>query len=419
MNAPRDFLLPDLGEGLTEAELISWSVAVGDHVEVDQPLCEVETAKAVVEIPAPFSGTVAAQHAAPGEVVPVGRPLVAIDEDGDSTPTPASASADSAPPNLAGSGPLPHRPARPGWRRRSQGNTRERRSALPAARKAARALGVPLDSVPASRPDGVVTAADVQAYAADSAAGGSRSHRDGDETASAGPTTSETRVPTTGVRRATAEAVAGSARTIPHATAFRTVDVTASIELLDRLHDAADYRDVHLTPLTVVANAALVALRRHPVFNSAWDEDTGEIIEHSAVNLGVAVAGPRGLTVPNLRSADDLGLRGLAGALTELVEDARGARSTVADLTGGTFTITNVGVFGLDAGTAIINPGESAILCLGSVARRPWVVDDQLTVRSVATLGLSFDHRLIDGEQAGLFLGAMAEVLENPLRLAE
>ncbi|WP_182359923.1 dihydrolipoamide acetyltransferase family protein [Tomitella gaofuii] len=457
MSAPMDFLLPDLGEGLTEAELLSWSVAVGDTVELDQQVCEVETAKAVVELPAPIAGTVVALHAEPGATVVVGEPLVSIDtgtgttappateghgaaspgeEDAPATESPGAAEApaavEPAPPTLVGSGPLPHRPGRTGWRRRSHATPatafrtgrEDGPRAKPSARKAARTLGVDLTAVRPARDDGVITEDDVAVHADGRDAGG----RD------AGGDEDVRRTPADAFRRATAEAVTASARSIPHASGFRTVDVTTAMDLLRRLRVtagstdtdpdtgtggyAADFRGVRPTPLTLVAKAVLVALARHPLVNASWDEAGEAIVEHPHVNLGIAVAGPHGLTVPHIPAADSLGLAGLAASLDELVTEARAGRTPPARLRGGTFTITNIGVFGLEAGNAVINPGESAILSLGAVARRPWVCDDALAVRDVVTLGLSFDHRIIDGELAGRFLATVAGALENPLRLA-
>lgn len=424
MTAPAEFVLPDLGEGLTEAELLSWSVAVGDAVEQDQRLCEVETAKAVVELPAPHAGTVTALHAEPGTTVAVGAPLVTIaeagapesadaaQEDPEAAEDPAATQEgpEAAVPALVGSGPIAHRPGRPGWRRRSRpgGTAPQARTggdvrvpAQPAARRAARERGVDLADVPPRRADGVRTAEDVDRYAPDGRGDGLR------------------RTTPDAFRRATAEAVAGSARAVPHATAFRTVDLTTALTLLDRLRDSRDAPAVRLTPLVLVAAAAVTALRSHPLLNSAWDEDTGEIVGRTQVNLGIAVAGPRGLTVPNIPRADRLGLLDLAAAIEDSADTARAGRTEPARLRGGTFTITNIGVFGLEAGTAIINPGEAAILSLGTAAPRPWVCDGSLTVRTTATLGLSFDHRLIDGAEAGGFLASVASALENPLLLAD
>lgn len=418
MSGPAEFVLPDLGEGLTEAELLSWSVAVGDTVEQDQQLCEVETAKAVVELPAPHAGTVAALHAEPGTTIAVGAPLVTID------PGAAEEDADAAPPSLVGSGPLARRPGRAGWRRRSRpgragptfpagagdadvpGPGRRRVPATPSARRAARGRGVDLADVPAERADGVRTAEDVDRYTPDTADGARDDGGDARRT-----------VPDA-FRRATADAVAGSARTVPHATAFRTADLTTALGLLDRLRGTDEARDVRLTPLTLVAAAVVGALRDHPALNSAWDEDTGEIVGHAHVNLGIAVAGPRGLTVPNIPRADRHGLLGLAAAIDEAAHSARTGRTEPARLRGGTFTITNIGVFGLEAGTAIITPGEAAILSLGAVAPRPSAHEGSLALRTTATLGLSFDHRVIDGAEAGAFLASVTSALENPLLLA-
>lgn len=436
MSAVREFPLPDLGEGLTDAELVSWSVAVGERVEVDQTLCEVETAKAIVDLPSPFAGTVSARQAEQGDTVTVGAPLVTIDADDDSPgggepaePAQEAHAPDGAPPaTLVGSGPLARHPARAGWRRRSaaraaSGRPAPRTPATPAARKAARETGVDVDAVAASRADGVVTEADVARAGAEqhhgTPPGAAAPAAPGGSADAASAVAADRSTPSVAVRRATARTVSRGAREIPHASAFRRVDVTASTDLLDKLRGQPDFRDVRLTPLTVVANAVLVALRKDPIVNSAWDEEAEAVVERRTVDLGIAVAGDRGLTVPHIRAADRLGLRGLARALTDLVDDARTGRSTPADLAAGTFSITNIGVFGLDAGTAIITPGESAVLSLGTVAPAPWVDRGAIAVRTVATLGLSFDHRIIDGAQAGRFLAVVADVLANPLRLAD
>ena len=419
--ATTQFLLPDLGEGLTDAELVSWAVAVGDVIELNQPLCEVETAKALVELPSPYAGTVRALLVAEGQTAEVGDPLIEIAVAGAAPgqpPEPAS------PALLVGSGPLPHRPSR--LRRYSphrpepqpphaqppdaqppaaQPSAARRPEAKPAARKLARELGVELGAVTGSGPAGVITVDDVRAEATP---------------LGPAPNTGDNRITTRrvhGVRRAMADAMALSARTIPQVTEFLTVDVTASMDLMRALRAEPDYADLNLTPLTLLAYALLDALREHPELNSSWDPDTEQVLERSYVNLGIAVASPRGLIVPNIKDAQSLRLSGLARAIDTLARDARDAASTPADLLGGTITITNIGVFGVDSGTPLINPGEAAILCLGTVAERPWVQDGQLCVRETTTLGLTFDHRLADGEQASLLLSRLGRSLSNPLLL--
>ncbi|MDG3015205.1 dihydrolipoamide acetyltransferase family protein [Speluncibacter jeojiensis] len=424
------FFLPDLGEGLTEADLVSWSVAVGDRVELNQTIAEVETAKALVELPSPFAGTVTQLLAEPGSTVAVGTPVIAID-----TPTGTGTDADSpgqnddasgGAPVLVGSGPLPPRPSR---RRHLQSATVPRNglsgsatttpaaqlhpAAKPSTRKLARDLGVDLTVVDGTGPDGLVTDDDVRAVA---------------KTSGAVPDAvvpdrvtpeRETRTPIRGVRKHTADAVTRSAFTAPHVTEFLTVDVTAAVELLRDLRDTPSYAGLHATPLALVARVLLLALRAHPELNATWDGERCEIVTKHYVNLGIAVAGPRGLTVPNIKDAHLLGLRELCRELDDLAETARSGRTTPAALSGGTVTITNVGVFGVDAGTPILTPGEAAILCLGAIRQRPWVHRGELAVRSVTTLGLSFDHRLVDGEQGSRLLADIGAMLENPLRLAD
>ncbi|MGW5075748.1 dihydrolipoamide acetyltransferase family protein [Rhodococcus sp. NPDC004095] len=413
-----EFRLPDLGEGLTEAELMSWSVAVGDTVALNQVIAEVETAKAAVELPSPFAGTVLALLAAPGDTVPVGAPLIRIGD--------AGATSEPLPPAqgsvLVGYGPAAQPASRRRTRRRdggavtadtdggavTPGGTRDeaaRPDAKPSARRLARELGVDLATVPGTGSGGAITVTDVEA----AATGGGR-----DSAPQAGR---ESRTPIRGVRKQTAAAMTRSAFTAPQVTVFVTVDVTASMELLDRLRKTAPFAGLTLTPLSLVAKAMLVALRSRPELNASWDEVRQEIVTKHYVNLGVATATERGLLVPTVKDAHDMTLVDLTRAIGESTATARAGHATPADLTGGTITITNVGVFGVDAGTAILTPGEAAIVCLGAIARRPWVVDDEVVPRWVTTLGLSFDHRLVDGEQGSQFLADVAAILTDPLTL--
>jgi pyruvate dehydrogenase E2 component (dihydrolipoamide acetyltransferase) len=230
-------------------------------------------------------------------------------------------------------------------------------------------------------------------------------------------TSREERIPIRGVRKYTAQAMVRSAFTAPHVTEFITVDMTATMELLARLKASPAFDGVKLTPLTLVARALIVALRRNPSLNSAWDDEDDEIVLKRYVNLGIAAATPRGLVVPNVKDADRMSLRELAAALEQLTLTAREGKSSPADLSGGTITITNVGVFGVDTGTPILNPGEAAILCFGAIRRQPWVIDDAVTIRSLTTLGLSFDHRLVDGQQGSQLLYDLSRILEDPLNL--
>ncbi|WP_137875803.1 dihydrolipoamide acetyltransferase family protein [Rhodococcus sp. Q] len=387
-----EFRLPDLGEGLTDAELVSWTVAAGDVVTLNQPIAEVETAKAGVELPSPFAGVVVELLAEPGTIVAVGAPLIRID----TTDLPEQA-APHGDPVLVGYGPTTQtgtRRRRPPPAPRPDDGPQARPDATPSARRLARELGVDLATVRGSGPGGAVTVGDLG---------------DVGNIGTAEP--GETRTPVHGVRKRTADAMVRSAFTAPHVTVFVTADVTASMDLLDRLRATAAFTEITLTPLALVAKAMLVSLRTHPELNSSWDEERQEIVTFGHVNLGVAVATDRGLLVPTVRDAHAMTLLDLAQALSGAAAAARAGTSTAADLTGGTITVTNVGVFGVDAGTPILVPGQAAILCLGAVARRPWVVDDRVVPRWVTTLGLSFDHRVVDGEQGSRFLADVATLL--------
>ncbi|UXM93162.1 dihydrolipoamide acetyltransferase family protein [Paenarthrobacter sp. JL.01a] len=434
----KEFRLPDLGEGLTESEILSWKVAVGDTVTLNQVIAEVETAKAVVELPSPFAGTVAALHEQPGTVVEVGKPIVSFEVDdagisnGNGAPVAGGTSADGGSddadqaspakrePNLVGYGAVVEHSGRPARRARSQQQpagpaaepvipqraepAAERPRSTPPVRKLARDLGIDLEQVSGTGPGGLITREDVQAFTGTTEAPSAPVSQEG----------RETRTPIKGVRKFTAAAMVASAFTAPHVTEFLTVDVTATMELLARLKGNKAFEGYKLTPLTIAAKAVLVALRNNPTLNSRWDESSQEIIQFNYVNLGIAAATPRGLTVPNIKDADQLTLRELSTALTELTETARAGKTSPADLSGGTISITNIGVFGIDAGTPILNPGEAAILALGAVRKAPWVVDDQLAVRQVMSLSLSFDHRLVDGEQGSRFLADLGAILGDP-----
>lgn len=411
-----EFRLPDLGEGLTEAELVSWSVAVGDAVALNQVIAQVETAKAVVELPSPYAGTVLALLAEPGATVAVGAPLIRIGERGagpaeDSEPGPEASGTGSV---LVGYGPTAAAPSR----RRTPGaaapptpgsaaSAPVRPDAKPSARKLARELGVDLSEVPGSGAGGAITTVDVRAV------------RDAEPSAPLPEATAprETRTPIRGVRKQTADAVVRSAFTAPHVTEFLTVDVTASTDLLAALRATPAYAGLKLTPLALVARVLVAMLRPHPALNSSWDEERQEIVTRHYVNLGIAAATPRGLLVPTIRDAHLMNLLELTRAIDGLTETARAGRATPADLSGATVSVTNVGVFGVDAGTPILGPGQAAILCLGAIAPRPWVVEDRVVVRQVVTLGLSFDHRLVDGEQGSRFLADVGATLTDPLTL--
>ncbi len=401
-----EFRLPDLGEGLTDAELLSWAVSVGDTVTLNQPIAEVETAKAVVQLPSPFTGTVLALLAAAGDTVPVGAPLIRI---GDRYPESDAPQSDSV---LVGYGPAAAPTSRRASRRRTAAPptgavavAATRPDAKPSARRLARELGVDLASVPGTGAGGAVIPADVESF------------RERTGTEAGESVDGETRTPIRGLRKETAAAMVRSAFTAPHVTEFVTVDVSASMNLLDRLRSAPEFADLNLTPLPLVAKAVLVAARSHPGVNATWDEERQEIVTKHYLHLGVATATERGLLVPTIRNAHTMNLIELTGAIGAAVAAARAGTSTPADLSGGTITITNVGVFGIDTGTPILPPGQAAILALGAIARRPWVVGDDVVPRWVTTLALSFDHRLVDGELGSRFLADVAATLTDPLTL--
>lgn len=452
----QDFKLPDLGEGLPEAELVQWMVAEGDTVKLNQTIAEVETAKAVVELPSPYAGTVAALHAAAGDVIEVGSVLISFDIGGDS-PAPAPAAPEKKPaeepakaePNLVGYGAAPRGSARPQRRSRASGGGRtavsdtavleaaphdaihlndiadrpiERPRSTPPVRLFAKQLGVDLAMVEATGASGIITRSDVEEYAervgASAPASAPVAHREAmsEDRIPATPGERTTRTPIRGVRKHTAEAMVRSAFTAPHVTTFLTVDVTATTELIASFKADRSLQEHKIGVMAVAAKAVCLALARHPGLNSRWDEAAGEIVEHHYVNLGIAAATGRGLVVPNIRDAQDLTLVELADAIRALAETARAGKTQPADMMGGTFSITNVGVFGVDAGTPILNPGEAGILAVGAVRRQPWEHRGEIALRDVMTLALSFDHRLVDGEQGSRFLVDVGDVLREPGR---
>lgn len=514
--------MPDVGEGLTEAEVVSWHVAVGDTVAVNQVIVEIETAKAVVELPSPYAGTVGELLVEPGQTVAIGAAIIAVEtaEAGATAagPAPAAPAAPAPAPaaparaeeagarigeagkdgriaTLVGYGPQPGTLAR---RRRRSGAAapvaaasgdrgfrtgdragsgssspaadhgpassapapEDRHSgtegriqhgssfpaddqgtaprsapgtaggnvsasgataagglvplAKPPVRKLARDLGVDLRAVSGTGAGGVITREDVEAFAPETRETPGRPEPVAVGGVQREPVRGVRREPVRGVRKATATAVVSSAFTAPHVTEFLAVDLTETMALRDRLRVTRAYAEVKLTPLALVAKAACLAVRRTPEVNASWDEAADEIVYYDRVQLGIAAATPRGLIVPKIRDADILGLLDLARALGELTATARAGKTPPADLVGGTFTITNVGVFGVDTGTPILNPGEAAILAVGSIKPTPWVVDGELAVRTVCQLSLSFDHRLVDGEQGSRFLADVGALLTDP-----
>jgi len=439
----KEFALPDLGEGLTESELVSWRVAVGDTVQLNQIIAEVETAKALVELPAPYEGRVSQLFVEPGVTVSVGERIVAFEVGGPEEPAPDAptrdaqvpAVVDAPEPNLVGYGAKADSTARPQRRARvaafasgattvpdarvaapsdvpSAAPTADRPRSTPPVRKLAREHGVDLASIAGTGERGLVTRHDLEAFL--EAATGAASTGATTAASAATPTGRETRIPIKGVRKATAEAMVRSAFTAPQATVFLTVDATPTMELVERLRAAAESPERRPGLLTVIAKALCIAVRRTPEVNARWDDPAQEIVQFGYVNLGIAAATPRGLVVPTVRDADALGLGDLAASIRSLAETARAGRTAPESMTGGTITITNVGVFGIDAGTPILTPGEAAILAVGAVRRQPWEFRGEVALRDVLTLALSFDHRLVDGEQAARFLADIGRIVSDP-----
>ncbi|MET7651752.1 MULTISPECIES: dihydrolipoamide acetyltransferase family protein [unclassified Streptomyces] len=478
----REFKMPDVGEGLTEAEILKWYVQPGDTVTDGQVVCEVETAKAAVELPIPYDGVVRALHFPEGTTVDVGMPIIAVDVAGGAAGAPvaevpaqaaaqapptsevtkAAAPAAAAPAAVApkaeaakpvGSGRQPvlvgYGVAASSTKRRPRKGpeiavpqvpdtvqaelnghggapaVKERPLAKPPVRKLAKDLGVDLAAVVPSGPDGIITREDVHAAAAPAAPAVSAAGpaTQAPVTASASvpvpsyDTARETRVPVKGVRKATAAAMVGSAFTAPHVTEFVTIDVTRTLKLVEELKQDKDMQGLRVNPLLLIARALLVAIKRNPEINASWDEAAQEIVVKHYVNLGIAAATPRGLLVPNIKDAHAKTLPQLAESLSELVSTAREGRTSPAAMQGGTVTITNVGVFGVDTGTPILNPGESAILAIGAIKLQPWVHKGKVKPRQVTTLALSFDHRLVDGELGSRVLADVAAILEQPRKL--
>ncbi|MGA0568693.1 dihydrolipoamide acetyltransferase family protein [Rathayibacter sp. KR2-224] len=453
----KEFALPDLGEGLTESEVVAWRVAVGDMVELNQIIAEVETAKALVEVPSPFAGIVRELHAEPGETLEVGAPLMSVevegedDGDGGRNETPddasllqadataesprmpqsvgaAAARASESRPVVAHDGGRPRvvggaaAGAGPDRRPTSDDDRDPVSDAEPASPAGSPNTGPGVEPDEPEERHQVLVGRGPRAQSARRPQRKPRSGRLPEPIAwqrpegvgdASGHEAGETRSPATGIRRRTAEAMVRSAA-VPQVTEFLSVDVTRSMHLIDRLGSSPELRGRRVTVLTLAAKALCLALSATPEANSHWDDATGEIVAPHGVNLGIAVATDRGLVVPNIRSADGMRMPELADAVTALVERARTGRTTPAEFTGGTITITNVGVFGVDAGTPLLNPGETAILALGAVGRRPWEHKGRVRLRHVMTLSLTFDHRVIDGEQGSRLLRDLGRILSDP-----
>ncbi|WP_405898704.1 2-oxo acid dehydrogenase subunit E2 [Streptomyces sp. NBC_00727] len=453
----REFKMPDVGEGLTEAEILKWYVQPGDAVTDGQVVCEVETAKAAVELPIPFDGVVHELRFPEGTTVDVGQVIIAVDvapgSDSGAEAPEAAAAPEAAPeaeapkgrqPVLVGYGvaesstkrrarkgaetaPPAAAPAAVQAELNGQGTAavpEARPLAKPPVRKLAKDLGIDLATVTPTGVGGVITREDVHAAATPETPAVPSVPEPSVEApapvqavAPVPAGARETRIPVKGVRKAIAQAMVGSAFTAPHVTEFVTVDVTRTMKLVAELKEDKDMAGVRVNPLLIIAKALLVAIKRNPGVNAVWDEANQEIVQKHYVNLGIAAATPRGLIVPNIKDAHDRTLPQLAASLGELVATARDGKTSPAAMAGGTVTITNVGVFGVDTGTPILNPGESAILAVGAIKLQPWVHKGKVKPRQVTTLALSFDHRLIDGELGSKFLADIAAVLEQPKRL--
>ncbi|MCA0293934.1 MAG: 2-oxo acid dehydrogenase subunit E2 [Actinobacteria bacterium] len=460
-----EFKLPDPGEGLLEADIVSWKVSVGDTVAVNDTLLEIETAKSLVELPSPYAGVVAEILVAEGTTVEVGAPIIrirgldeAVDADAprDASLAPHEApqgasSASAAPASPSAGAPVTTTPVVPanagisgsgsnlvGYGTKAGAVTRRARrtdapaaaaAAVPAApvapapvpaapaatppasaapasagrplakppvRRVARDLGVDLSTVAPTGPGGTITADDVVAAASN---------------------TGEQRIPLRGVRKEMFRAMTASLA-VPQATAFVEVDVTATVQLIETLKRRRDFTGLRISPLAVFAKAACLAIERVPELNSSYDAERNEIVLHEDVNLGIAAATPRGLLVPNIKRANEMNLLQLTQAINELVPQARSGKVPPEAMSGGTFSITNVGVFGVDGGTPIPNNGEAAIMCLGTILRKPWVVgegeNERIEPRSVCTVTVTFDHRLVDGEMGSKFLADVSTIMSDP-----
>jgi 2-oxoisovalerate dehydrogenase E2 component (dihydrolipoyl transacylase) len=446
----RDFRLPDLGEGLTDAEVVRWLVTEGDSISLNQPIVEVETAKAMVEIPAPYAGTITRLHAKEGDSVEVGSPLISVDTGepaaggNGSAPAAESASADESqrqatlvgpgerpqvrrrratvPAPAAATAPAATAPAAtaPAATAAAPVAPAARPMATPPVRKYAKDRGIDLGQLEGTGKDGRVTREDVdraltspepepefEPLEAPAAAAVARVSRDRVERA----------IPVTGTRKRIAAAMVASKFSIPHVTEFLTVDATNLMALRARLKALPAAADVRVTPLAIIARAVCAAVRQYPLMNSSWDEPASQIVVKEYVNLGIATDTPTGLLVPNVKDADMLGILDLAREIGRVGDLARDRRAGVADLTGGTITISNVGGFGVETGTPIINKPECAIVATGIIAQRPWVVDGELAVRQLMTTSVSFDHRIVDGAYAARFLATLRDLLEDPVLL--
>ena len=425
------FPLPDVGEGLTEAEIVTWKVKVGDQVSVNQTICEIETAKSLVELPCPFEGEVTELLAQEGETVEVGTAIIAVRTNGGPVIEAPIAEADAE----ADTGAEYKIPTLVGYGDAGELKSRRNRAvniapvatsipvsmvmaaaasdtvlAKPPIRKLAKELGVDLGALIGTGSHGEITREDV-------IGGASQASVFKNLTTPQVPTEREERIPVKGMRKAIATAMVKSAFTAPHVSIFVDVDATRTMEYVKRLKSSVDFAGIKVTPLLIMAKAMIWAVRRNRMVNSTWTDE--EIIVHNFVNLGIAAATPRGLIVPNIKDADAMSMIELAQAIEQLAATAREGKTSPEEMKDGTITITNIGVFGVDTGTPILNPGEVGIVALGSIRKKPWVVDDEIVVRQVTTIGATFDHRVVDGDVASRFVQDVASVIEEPALLLD
>jgi pyruvate dehydrogenase E2 component (dihydrolipoamide acetyltransferase) len=445
-----EFTLPDVGEGLTEAEIVGWKVKPGDSIAVNQVIVEIETAKSLVELPSPYEGTVSELLVDEGATVEVGTPIIRFD--GATTAEPPTApTRPAATPVVDTTGTIETRAEdvpeeKPGavlvgYGIKGHGSSRRRKNvgepapaavapahgpavrprsvpaasaapiiAKPPIRKLAKDLGVDLATVTATGLAGETTRDDVIRQASQASVFRNiQTPEWGEER--------EERIPVKGVRKAIATAMVRSAFTAPHVSVFVDIDATRTMEFVKRLKNSPDFAGIRVSPLLIAAKAVIWAVRRNPIVNSSWTDQ--EIILRHFVNLGIAAATPRGLVVPNIKEAQNLSLKELAQALEQLTITARDGKATPADMADGTITITNLGSFGMDTGTPILNPGEVGIVVLGTIKQKPWVVDGEVRPRFVTTVGGSFDHRVVDGDVVSRFMSDVASVLEEPALLLD
>ena len=425
------FPLPDVGEGLTEAEIVTWKVKVGDQVAVNQTICEIETAKSLVELPCPFEGEVTELLAQEGDTVEVGTAIIAVRTTGGPVIDAPIAEADEE----ADTGAEYKIPTLVGYGDAGEAKSRRKRAvsvapvatsipvsmvmaaaasdtvlAKPPIRKLAKELGVDLSALTGTGSHGEITREDV-------IGGASQASVFKNLTTPQVPTEREERIPVKGVRKAIATAMVKSAFTAPHVSIFVDVDATRTMEYVKRLKSSVDFAGIKVTPLLIMAKAMIWAVRRNRMVNSTWTDE--EIIVHNFVNLGIAAATPRGLIVPNIKDADAMSMIELAQAIEQLAATAREGKTSQEEMKDGTITITNIGVFGVDTGTPILNPGEVGIVALGSIRKKPWVVDDEIVVRQITTIGATFDHRVVDGDVASRFVQDVASVIEEPALLLD